>query len=94
MAQQLAKSEVVNNTAVASSATVVTLIAARKRMGLSIFNASTAILHVKLGTGASATDKTREIAAGGYWDVPYNYQGVVTGIWAAANGFAHVAEYT
>jgi hypothetical protein len=94
VSQQLARSEVVNNIAVASSATVVTLIAARKRMGLSIFNDSTAILHVKLGTAASATDKTLEIAAGGYWDVPYNYQGIVTGIWDSANGFAYVAEYT
>lgn len=78
---------------VASSATSVTIQAANaNRLGLTIFNDSTALLYVKFGTTASATSYTVQVAAGGYYEVPLDYTGRVDGIWAAANGFARVTE--
>lgn len=85
---------------VAASATVVTLLAANaSRKGATIYNDSaTEVLSVFLGAGASATQFTVKLAAGasigGYYEVPYGYTGVITGIWTAAVGNARVTELT
>lgn len=80
---------------VASAATTVTLQAANtSRLGLTIHNDSTQTLYVKLGSGATATSYTVEMAAGAYFEMPYGYTGIVTGIWASANGSARMTELT
>lgn len=82
-------------TQVASSATNVTLKASNaSRKGLSIQNDSTQTLFVKLGATASATSYTVKVTAGSYYEVPFNYTGIVDGIWASANGNAYVTEVT
>ena len=88
-----------NTTAtVASSATVVTLIASNaNRLGGTIYNDSTAILYVKLGATASLSDFTVALSPltssiGGYFEVPFAYTGIITGIWASATGNARVGE--
>lgn len=90
-----------NTTAtVASSATVVTLIASNaNRLGATIYNDSTALLYVKLGATASLTDFTVLLSGtvssiGGYYEVPFGYTGIITGIWASATGSARVGELT
>lgn len=70
------------------------------------FNESTAVLYVKFGTTASATDYTLQIPAGGYYEFPVGsngiyseqglsgiYSGRVDGIWASANGAAQVTSW-
>lgn len=81
-------------TSVASSATVVTILASNaSRRGAFIFNNSTAILYIKFGTAASLISFTLPMAANSYYEVPSAiYTGVITGIWAAANGNAAVTE--
>lgn len=80
---------------VVSSATSVTLLAANTaRIGATIFNDSTAILYVKLGTTASATSHTIQMAAGTYYEVPFGYNGRIDGIWASANGNARITEFS
>lgn len=80
--------------AVASSATVVTILAANSaRKGASVFNDSTAILTLKAGAAASTTSFTTKVAVGGYFEVPFGYTGILTGLWATANGNALVTEY-
>jgi hypothetical protein len=82
---------------VASSATSVTIVSANEaRKGLIIVNDSTQILYIRFGSGAaSTTDYTRQIAAsGGEYEVPYGYQGQITGIWVLANGQARLTELT
>lgn len=82
-------------TQVASSATSVTLKASNSaRLGLMIFNDSTQVLYVKLGGTASSTSYTVKVLAGGYYEAPFGYTGVVDGIWASANGNAYVTEVT
>jgi CMP-2-keto-3-deoxyoctulosonic acid synthetase len=58
------------------------------RLGLTIFNNSTSVLYVKFGTTASATDFSIKMAANSYYEVPFGYNGAVTGIWVAADGGA------
>lgn len=80
---------------VASSASSVTLLASNaNRLGASIFNDSTQVLYVKFGSAASATSFVVKMAAADYYEVPFAYSGIITGIWASANGSARVTEVT
>ena len=81
-------------TAVASSATVVTLLAANTaRVGALVVNNSTATLYLKLGSAASLTSWSVQLDPGAYWEMPRRYYtGIITGIWSAVNGDAKVTE--
>lgn len=80
-------------TSVAGSATNVTLLAANAaRRGAAVFNDSTAILYLKLGATASSTSHTVQVAASAYYEVPFDYTGIVDGLWASATGSARVTE--
>lgn len=81
---------------VASSASSGTILAANaNRIGATVYNDSTQVLYLLLGTGpASSTVYTVQMAAAGYYETPFGYTGVITGIWASANGSARVTELT
>ena len=82
------------NTSVNASTTQVTLLAANaNRKGATIYNDSTLnALKVSLGPTASATSFTVVIASSGYYEVPFGYTGVITGIFATAIGAARITE--
>jgi hypothetical protein len=79
---------------VASSATAVTLQAANaSRQMWTVYNDSTAVLYLILSATTPTTSTyTVQIAAGGYYELPYRYTGIIQGIWASANGNARVTE--
>lgn len=79
---------------VASSATNVTLLAANtSRRSASVYNDSTQVLYLKYGATASATSFKVAISPNGYFEFPLPvYQGIVDGIWVAANGSARITE--
>ena len=82
-------------TRVAASATAVTLLAANaNRTQAIVYNASTAVLRIKLGSAASATDYSYLLGAGDTYESPTDwvYTGIVTGIWDSATGAAQVTE--
>ena len=81
---------------VASSASNGALVAANaNRLGLLVFNDSSAVLYLKYGETASTSSFTVKIAAGAYWEMPQPiYVGQIDGIWASANGAARVTELT
>lgn len=86
---------------VASSASSVTLAEGHsQRQMLSIYNASTQILYINFDNAAaiSSGNYVLQIAAGAYFELPITARGVcphkITGIWASANGFAQVTQYT
>jgi hypothetical protein len=83
-------------TTVASSASNVTILAANtSRIHATVFNASTAILYLNVSaTAATTAIYTVQIAPNGYYEVPNDYQGQLSGIWASANGQANVTEMT
>lgn len=89
-----------SQSSVASSATSVTLLASNaNRLGATIYNDSTAILRVKLGASASSSSFDVALGAvssgiGGYFEVPYQYTGIIDGIWDSANGNARILELT
>ncbi|MCC5641263.1 hypothetical protein LC593_36800 [Nostoc sp. CHAB 5844] len=82
-------------TTVNSSAASQTILAANSnRKGGTIWNNSTATLYVEFGNTASLTAFTAKLLAGGYFEIPFNYTGIIAGIWDAANGNAQVRELT
>jgi hypothetical protein len=82
-------------TQVPASVTVVTLQAANaSRKGLTVANISTSVLYIKLGSGASTSSLTARVASNGYYEVPFGWTGIVTGVWVTANGNAYVTELT
>lgn len=86
---------------VGDSGSVATLIAANAaRKGATIYNDSSALLYVKLGSAASTTSFSVLLAGngggiGGFYEIPFGYTGIITGIWASdAGGSARVTELT
>lgn len=63
------------------------------RKGATIWNNSTARLFIDHGETVGATDFTARLEPGGYYEVPYGYTGIITGIWESANGNAQVREF-
>lgn len=82
-------------TSVNSSATSVTILEANvARKGATIWNNSTADLYLDFDAAASTSDFAVKLSAGGYFELPFDYTGVISGIWSAANGAALVRELT
>jgi len=82
-------------TSVSGSASSVQLLAANTtRKGGTLYNDSTAILYLKLGTTASTTSFTVRILSNGYYELPISYTGRIDGIWASATGAARITELT
>ena len=55
------------------------------RLGCTIFNSGPGTLHVLLGTAtASTTAFTVRLSSGDYYEVPFNYTGLIGGIFATA----------
>lgn len=89
-----------NFTSTAAATGAATLLAANgRRAGFSIQNDGTGTLsilmdnHTTAASTVSATNRSVAIAAGAYWESPYNYQGAVTAISSVASGNVQVTEY-
>ena len=62
------------------------------RLGCTIFNEGAGNLHVMLGTATASTSSyTVRLSSGDYYEVPFNYTGLIGGIFATA-GTARVTE--
>lgn len=83
-------------TQVASTIGAVTLaVSNTKRVAFSLYNASANPLFMKLGASASTASYTLMMVASGYYELARPiYNGIITGIWQTANGFAYVSETT
>lgn len=89
-----ARSTLATVTRVAASATAVTLAAANSfRMGLFLYNDSSADAFVKYGAGATSTDYTIKMGAGSYWEMPSPINTLlISCAWASATGAMQVTE--
>jgi TRAP-type mannitol/chloroaromatic compound transport system substrate-binding protein len=89
----------VPSTSVAATALITATLASQtlmagnsKRITLTIFNDSTANLHIDFGKAVSLTDYAVKIMSGGYYELPSNYAGSITGVWDAVNGVARIRD--
>lgn len=88
-----ARPSTTNTSSVVASATNVTLLAANSiRLGATIYNDSSSLLYIKLGTTATASDFTIRLFPLSYWEVPFGYTGKIDGFWANASGHARIGE--
>ena len=93
----LSKAATAAVTAVSSIATAGTLLAANTaRVGAVFFNDSSSLLYLKWGAAPTITSYTVKVLAGGYYELPgpIVYNGLITGLWATANGNLLVTEVT
>ena len=83
-------------TSVASALANTLILAANAgRLGATIYNDSNARLFLKLGAAASTTSFTVRLGAQDYYEVPFNYTGIIDGLWSpVASGSARVTEFT
>lgn len=89
------KASTASHTNVSASASNVTLLSSNaNRLGATIYNDSTAVLYVKLGATASTTSFVTKLYQDDYYEVPFNYTGIIDGIWASATGAARIVEFT
>lgn len=82
---------------VADTASSTTLLSSNaSRLGASIQNDSSAVLYIKCGTTASATDYSARLVQYAYWEAPFGYTGRIDGIWASdpGDGAARITEFT
>ena len=89
------RSATANRTDVARNAASTTILASNtSRNGATVFNDTNANLFIRFGAAAaSTTDFTVKLSAGSYYEVPFNFTGALTGIWASAGtGAARVTE--
>jgi hypothetical protein len=78
----------------ASPTTVILAPANSSRISITIFNDSNKALTIKLGSGASATDRTTQLPPKSEYNMLVRYTGIITGFWAAsASGSAAVTEF-
>lgn len=78
----------------AAIASTVLLAANPDRKGVIFHSGSTAVLSVKLGADATATDRAFPLGLGDYYELPFGYTGIISGIWSAADGNLVVTELT
>lgn len=89
------RSSSVSATSVAASASSVTLLASNaNRIGATIYNDSNQFLYVQLGGTASTTSFIVKMNKDDYYEIPFNYTGVINGIWSSASGSARIVELT
>jgi len=89
------KSSNTTSTTIPSSIDSTVLLAANpNRIGAIIYNNSLSDLYVDLDSSTSTDNFAFKIAAeGGYYQLPYGYVGIVSGIWDTANGSAMIREF-
>ncbi|OCQ96079.1 hypothetical protein BCD64_12040 [Nostoc sp. MBR 210] len=78
----------------ASTDSITILASNSNRKGGTIWNNSTARLYIEFGATASTSAFTAKLEADGYYEIPFNYTGAISGIWTAVNGNALVRELT
>ncbi len=66
------------------------------RKALSVFNDSSAILYLKIGSGASINAFTTKLYTDDYYENPAGVRplDVVTGVWDSVTGSAKITEFT
>jgi hypothetical protein len=77
-----------------ASVTSTSLLAANfNRVGAVIWNNSTSDLYVDFDSSVSLTSFSVKISPDGYYELPFNYVGVISGIWESEDGKAIIREF-
>lgn len=81
-------------TASVTNSNTTVLASNNNRQGATIYNEGSVTALVKLGSTASSTSYTVKIITDAYYEVPFGYTGIVTGITASGTATLRVTELT
>jgi hypothetical protein len=92
--QRIAPASVSTVSSVVSSASSVQLLAANvNRIGVILYNDSTQVAYVAFAATASSSAYTLKMAPGSHYESePSVYTGVISAVWASANGSMRITE--
>jgi hypothetical protein len=82
------------STASVTNSNTTVLAANNQRLGATIYNEGTVNALIKLGSTASATSYTVRLIPDAYYEVPFGYTGIITGITASGTATCRVTELT
>ena len=80
-------------TIAASTTSAILLAANPARKGASFWNNSNNNLFIDLDESASAANHTAKLIPQGYYELPFNYVGAISGIWDGTSGGCFVREF-
>jgi len=75
-----------------TNASTTILAANTARRGATLFNEGAAICYMKLGATASTSSYTLQIVSGGYYELPFGYTGIITGITSSGTAQLRITE--
>ena len=81
------------STVPSATTNTVILAANASRKGALITNSSTSNLYLEFGANATTTSYSVAVLPGYTYEVPFNWLGVINGVWSSANGNATVREF-
>lgn len=83
-----------SSTVASATASTVLLAANSNRLGATFWNNSNSDLYLDLDSTSSTSNFAVKVSSGGgYYELPFGYAGVVSGIWDIADGSALVREF-
>lgn len=93
---QAARATATSSTAIAGTTASGTALALNaNRLGAALYNDSTALCYVNLGTAAASnSSKTIAMAGSAYYEVPFGYTGVITLAMSASSGTVYVTQFS
>lgn len=96
MTQRIPSTTGTNSSVAATTSDSTTILSSNTaRRGATVYNDSAlASMRLSLGATCTATSYTVLLAPGGFYEVPYDYTGIITGDWTAASGNARITELT
>lgn len=77
-----------------STSTGVLLASNASRKFATFYNESTAVLYLATAATSTTSAYTVQVPASGFYEFSTNYTGVISGIWAAANGNVRITEFS
>lgn len=81
-------------TTVQASTTSVQLLAANpNRKGASVYNTASEPLYLAFGATATATTESLTLNSNDYYELPFGYTGIISGIWSGSTGSVLVTEF-
>ena len=64
-----------------------------ERIGAIVWNKSTSDLYIDFDETVTLTSFSVKLAPDGYYELPFNYTGAISGIWESVNGMAISREF-
>ena len=83
-----------NSSVTATVASSTVLAENASRLGATIYNEGASTCYISLTSVATTTSYTLQVASGGYFECPFWYTGIISGITASGTAVLRITEVT